>query len=546
MVKKCFFKWIFTAVLVAGMSISASASFTDTDGHWAETAITKWSQEYSILQGYDDGTFRPDQSITRGAYAGILDRFLKFQKMSEPEVFTDVAGNFWEGSILKLHAAGVYLGNNGKALAGNTITRQQAVTMLARAFQIESVATELPYYDADLLAEYARGPVAEMTARGYITDSVDGAFRPMDPITRAEFLNILNNMVAVMVGDGEYLQDDVEGSVLINAAEDAVLSDMKISGDVIIAPGVCGSIILRDVEVLGNITNLSGIEPMIMVTEEEPEEEIPEEIPPILPEEVYTPGKITKDTIEYDNKVFTVYKGVKKNTFKEGDFEWVGDRLKYTGKKYRTKFGIDVSAFQTRASENQTIDWNAVAEDGVDFVMVRVGFRGTGTGSLNADAYYRENIEGAMEAGLETGVYFFAQAITVEEAIEEAEYVLELLDGMEIDGPVAYDWEMHDSSYRVYGTTPEMATACAIAFCQRIEEAGYDTMVYGGQYVSYVKYDQGALEPYLYWYPEYKRETSESLVPSLYYHMDYWQFSDRCTIAGIGGLVDGNLRFIPK
>ena len=85
-----------------------------------------------------------------------------------------------------------------------------------------------------------------------------------------------------------------------------------------------------------------------------------------------------------------------------------------------------------------------------------------------------------MAAGIETGVYFFAQAITVEEAIEEAEFVLELLEGHEIDGPVAYDWEMHDSSYRVYGTTPEMATACAVAFCERIEEAGYDAMVYAG------------------------------------------------------------------
>ena len=73
------------------------------------------------------------------------------------------------------------------------------------------------------------------------------------------------------------------------------------------------------------------------------------------------------------------------------------------------------------------------------------------------DAFYAQNIDGAMAAGIETGVYFFAQAITVEEAIEEADFVISLLEGHEIDGPVAYDWEMHDSTYRVYGTTPEMA-----------------------------------------------------------------------------------------
>ena len=124
-----------------------------------------------------------------------------------------------------------------------------------------------------------------------------------------------------------------------------------------------------------------------------------------------------------------------------------------------------------------------------------------------------------MDAGIEAGVYFFAQAITVEEAIEEADFVIQRLQGLHINGPVAYDWEMHDASYRVYGTAPEMATG-------------------------YVKYDQGAIAPYLCWYPEYKRETSEKLCPTFYYQPDYWQFSDSCAIAGIGGRVDGNIQFI--
>ena len=178
--------------------------------------------------------------------------------------------------------------------------------------------------------------------------------------------------------------------------------------------------------------------------------------------------------------------------------------------------------------------------------MVRIGLRGYSTGGISADAFYAQNIEGAMAAGIETGVYFFAQAITVEEAIEEADFVINLLRDHEINGPVAYDWEMHDSTYRVYGTTPEMATACAIAFCQRIAEAGYTPMIYAGQYVSYIKYDQGAIAPYLCWYPEYKTTSSEKLYPSFYYQMDYWQFSSSCTVDGIGGRVDGNIQFIPR
>jgi len=105
---------------------------------------------------------------------------------------------------------------------------------------------------------------------------------------------------------------------------------------------------------------------------------------------------------------------------------------------------------------------------------------------------------------------------------------------------------MHDATYRVYGTKPEVATACAIAFCQRIEEAGYTPMIYASNYVGYIKYDQEAIDPYPRWLPEYKTKKTEKLAPSFLYQVDYWQFSNSCTIDGIGGHVDGNLLFVPK
>ena len=135
MKKKHIIQHLTAAALAAFLAVTPAAAFSDTGGHWAEGAINKWSQEYSVIQGYEDGTFRPDDSITRGAFAGIMDRFLQFQAVSPGETFSDTAGTYWETAILKLHAAGVYLGNGGKALAGDTITRQQAVTMIARAFE---------------------------------------------------------------------------------------------------------------------------------------------------------------------------------------------------------------------------------------------------------------------------------------------------------------------------------------------------------------------------------------------------------------------------
>lgn len=548
--------------LAAGMYLPAGAAFSDTTGHWAESAIDKWSQEYGIIQGYEDGTFRPDNSITRGAFAGILDRFLKFQAISPSNTFSDTAGTYWEQEILKLHAAGVYLGNGGKALAGDTITRQQAVTMIARAFGITGSSTALSYSDAANVASYAQAPLAEMTARGYITDCPDGRFRPTEPITRAEIVNILNNMINTLGQESTVYTGTVNGTLMINATEGAYLKDLTVAGDLILAPGVSGAVVLERVNVTGTIQNLSGVELTVVdipgETEEPGTSEHPSDpstpvSPGIQPSEIYTPSPTTGQYITYSNQQIPIYAGVEENQLSQGDFVWSTEhpgRLEYVGREFDTRFGIDVSAYQNRECVNNTIDWQAVRNDGVEFAMVRIGLRGYSTGGLNADAFYQQNIEGAMAAGIETGVYFFAQAITVEEAIEEAEFVLDLLEGHEINGPVAYDWEMHDSTYRVYGTTPEMATACAIAFCRRIEEAGYDAMVYAGQYVSYIKYDQGALAPYLSWYPEYKSTSSTSLYPTLYYQMDYWQFSSSCPIAGIGDgtttKVDANIQFIRR
>lgn len=562
-------KQLVSGALAAALALTPAMAFTDTEDHWAKDAIDKWSQQYGVLQGYDDGTFRPDQSITRGAFAGILDRFLRFQAISGSGTFSDTAGTYWESSILKLNAAGVYLGNDGKALPGDTITRQQGMAMVARAFHIDASILDLPYTDEAQIAQYARPYIAEMTVRGWLDDVKNSAFRPTDPLTRAELVNLLNHMVAVLVQETQTYAEDVDGNLLINAAGGAALENMTIRGDLILAPGVAGAVTLTDVTIEGSTRNFSSVTPQIIDTTapghnpddpgivvvpvtpanpENPTNPVAPVTPPtsgIQPSEIYTPGATTGQFTDYYGKKIPIYAGVQPNQFQQGDFQWNGNRLAYTGNAFRTRFGIDVSAYQNRASQNETIDWQAVANDGVEFAMVRIGLRGTSTGKISEDAFYRQNIQGAMDAGIDTGVYFFAQAITVEEALEEADFVIEHLRDQRISGPVAYDWEMNDNKYRVYGTAPEMATACAIAFCRRIADAGYTPMIYQGSYVGYNKYDQAAVSQYLTWYPEYKSDSSEKLYPTFYYQMNYWQFSSSCTVAGIGGRVDANLQFIP-
>lgn len=547
-------KRILALSLAAAMVLPAwaRAAYQDTAGHWAEPAIEKWSGDYHILNGYEDGTFRPDATITRGAFAGILSRFLKYTKEADASTFSDTAGDYWESDILKLNAAGVYLGNNGQALIYHNISRQQAVTMIGRAFGLAETEGELPYADGYVVQDYAKGYLLTMYNAGYITDvGLDRCFRPETPITRAEVVNLLNSMISELFQDSGTYTENVEGTALVTAVDGAEFSNLTISGDLILAPGVTGTVTLRDVTLTGTVRNLgTGIVETITTPQEQPVEEQPAEDP----EREYPWIEADRTAVDGNYKV-SVYDDLERNTLTADDFYWDDrGRLVCTNEDFRTRFGIDVSAYQNRRCPNNTIDWEAVADDGVDFAMIRVGLRGYSGGTILSDAFGAQNIDGAMEAGIETGVYFFSQAITVEEAIEEADFVLRILEEHEIDGPVAYDWELGTTSYRAHSLAPEIATACAVAFCQRIEEAGYQPIVYMGKEVGYNKYNLPQLQDYPIWFPEYRYPVSspERVYPSFYYQMDYWQFCDGDTryttaeVNGITGPVDMNLQFIRR
>lgn len=527
-----------TMTVAALMQSAAGAVFPDTEGHWAQSAIEKWSGEYRVLNGYEDGTFHPDDPITRGAFAGILNRFLRYQTASPADTFTDTDGEYWEDAILRLHAAGVYLGTDGAARLTANITRQQAVTMIGRAFQLTQLADAPDFSDADQIESYAAGYVAALAAKGCITDTgEDGRFRPTDPITRAELVNLLGGLIDTLIQTTGDFSVDSAGTLMVNAVDGATLFDMRIDGDLVIAPGVVGGVVLQDVTLTGEIRNLGSAPVDQFATPPAESGGAAEEVPELNWTYLTLP----------DGKQIPYYENVPVSTFGEGSFYWdEAGRLAYSGGDYTTRFGIDVSAYQNRAIPDKTIDWEAARDDGVDFAFIRIGLRGTSTGGLNPDAFYAQNLDGAAAAGIDTGVYFFSQAITVKEAVEEAEYVLTLLEGRPLACPVVYDWEMHDSSYRVYGISPAMATACAKAFCETIEAAGYRAMIYTSSYVAYNKLDLSVLSDYPIWYPEYKSADSETLYPQLYYQPDYWQYTSKGSVAGLSGNVDCSLQFLPN
>ncbi len=227
---------------------------------------------------------------------------------------------------------------------------------------------------------------------------------------------------------------------------------------------------------------------------------------------------------------------MEKHSYDLSCFKHYGDILAYTGdQRYYYRLGIDVSYYQG------DIDWKAVRDAGFEFAFIRIGFRGYGSaGTLNPDENFRRNIEGAKAAGLDVGVYFFAQAVDEEEAVEEAEYVLEMLAGEELDLPVVYDPEtIYGSDARTDDVSGEQFTANTIAFCETIEDAGYTAMVYCNMLWEAFTLDLKQLDDYLIWYADYEP------VPQTPYRFEYWQYTAEGAVDGIKGDVDINIQLIP-
>ncbi len=218
------------------------------------------------------------------------------------------------------------------------------------------------------------------------------------------------------------------------------------------------------------------------------------------------------------------------NQYDLGAFSLVDGRMVYSGEGTVYE-GVDVSQHQGE------IDWQAVADAGMDFAIIRVGNRGTSEGSISLDEYYIQNIEGALAAGLRVGVYFFSQAISVEEALEEARFVLEWIEDYDVTYPVFFDWEDVAWEARTGGMDSITLTECAKAFCGEIAAAGYRAGLYFNQTFGYQEFNLSELQEYTFWLASY------SQTPDFQYHFDIWQYSAEGSVAGIPGDVDLNLSF---
>ncbi len=221
---------------------------------------------------------------------------------------------------------------------------------------------------------------------------------------------------------------------------------------------------------------------------------------------------------------------IPKNDYLTESFYWDGEFLRYRDREHL--IGIDVSTHQEK------IDWQAVADSGVDFAILRAGYRGATEGNIYEDDCFAYNLEGAENAGLMVGVYFFSQAVDPAEAKEEAEYVCDLLGRTKLDLPIFYDWEYLEGRVPMPGLLP--MTECAVAFCEEVRDRGFVPGVYFNQDYGYNYLDLRELEDYTLWLAEY------GSIPEFPYLYHMVQYTDSGTVPGIEGPVDLDLLFMQE
>ncbi len=254
-------------------------------------------------------------------------------------------------------------------------------------------------------------------------------------------------------------------------------------------------------------------------------------------EEKEDPAHIKAKAKGQDEKAYDILEDVKKNPydFKAG-LNMDIDALEYKDGNTRTVRGVDVSKYQG------AIDWTKVKAAGIDYAMIRVGARGYGSGQLMLDDNFVANIMGARAAGLDTGVYFFTQATTEAEAIEEANFTVGALMNYGASYPIALDveWVENDNA-RTDDLTPEERTALVIKFCETVRAFGYTPVIYGSKDMLIAGLLPEKLEDYDVWLSDDYDPVKGTSYP---YNFTMWQYTKKGRVDGIPNEVDLNLCFV--
>ncbi|MFI3115401.1 MAG: S-layer homology domain-containing protein, partial [Clostridia bacterium] len=237
-------------------TVKTSAVFDDTGAHWANDSIERW-ENLGILSGYD-GNFGPNENITRGEVAVILDNIMGYQLSSE-NIFTDLGDSLYTDALLKTNQAEIILGYDGNIRPNDLITRQEMAVVICRAMHIDTTGfSGTSFADNNDISSWAMSAVACLVDSGVLVGKNGNIFAPLENMTRAELIVILDRVIDLYVNTNELYSVDVSGNVVVNTSN-AVLENMHIEGDLIIAEGVAeGDVIINNVTVDGSIIVKGG------------------------------------------------------------------------------------------------------------------------------------------------------------------------------------------------------------------------------------------------------------------------------------------------
>lgn len=237
----------------------------------------------------------------------------------------------------------------------------------------------------------------------------------------------------------------------------------------------------------------------------------------------------------YDGEMTIPYFDIPTNSYNKPD-QFLERKGVVTYEGGESAVGINVN------DQLGTIDWAQVAESGVEYAMIRVGFRQYGRGKIVADTEFEANIKGALDAGLPVGVYFYSKAVTDAEAEEEASFVLEKIRGYNVLYPVAFYWVYDvkedgtlDEKSRTKQCNGDQVTGFIDTFCRKVKAAGFTASYYCDKSMGYEKLDLSKLSGYDMWYAEFRT------APSFYYNFTMWQYTKEATVPGIEKTVPINL-----
>ncbi|PZD97764.1 hypothetical protein DNH61_00420 [Paenibacillus sambharensis] len=248
------------AAAAAGSSAGQSAAGTGTDvaGHWAEQDITAWTDK-QLITGYKDGSFKPNQSITRAEFITLLNRVFGF-KSEGTAAFADLSeSSYFYGEVKKAVAAGYISGySDGTFKPEKPISREEAAVILYRVFELQGTSSEeSKLTDVAALGEWSKHAVGAMISQGFVNGYGDSTFKPKRSITRAEALRMMDNTAGeILVSSGTYT-GVISHNVVINTA-DIQLKDAVIEGDLYLTEGIAGAIDLSNVTVKGTIRIYGG------------------------------------------------------------------------------------------------------------------------------------------------------------------------------------------------------------------------------------------------------------------------------------------------